>query len=109
MKSERLIFTKKEKRTKKERKVRKEKPVETAAAVEIQKGGLRQHFLDGFPPLLEKAVARTAPAFSQLPQARRRLTYQPIFKGSGYSLRPTIFCPKNGEHLRHSTVRSVHR
>jgi hypothetical protein len=34
------MFTKKEKRTKKER-----KPVETAAAVEIDKGGLRRFLL----------------------------------------------------------------
>jgi hypothetical protein len=37
----RPISTKKEKRSKKERKGR---PVETAAAVEIDKGGLRQYF-----------------------------------------------------------------
>jgi len=29
-------------------------------------GGLRQLFLDEFPRLLEKACAKTAPAFSQL-------------------------------------------
>ena len=45
---------KKEKRTKKERKLRKGKFVETAAAEEIGQGGLRQHFLDDFLPLLGK-------------------------------------------------------
>jgi len=40
--------------------------VETAAAVEIRSGGLRQLSLDEFPRLLEKACAKTAPAFSQL-------------------------------------------
>lgn len=80
------ISTKKEKSSKKERKIRKGKPVETATAMEIQIGGLRQHSLDGFPQLLEKAYAKNAPAFSQLPQARRRLTiYKPIFQGAAFT------------------------
>jgi hypothetical protein len=62
----RPTFTKKEKRTKKER-----KPVETAAAVEINKGGLRRLLLDDFHKLLEKASAQNAPAFSQFQQARQ--------------------------------------
>jgi len=57
--------TKKEKRTKKER-----KPVETAAAVEIDKGGLRRLLLDDFHKPLEKASAQNASAFSQFQQAR---------------------------------------
>jgi hypothetical protein len=44
----------------------KGRPVETAAAVEIDSGGLRQLFIDDFHPLLEKAYAQTAAAFSQL-------------------------------------------
>jgi hypothetical protein len=46
--------------------VRKEKPVETAAAVEIDNGGLRQLLLDDSHSLLEKAYAKTASALSQL-------------------------------------------
>ena len=42
--------------------------VETAAAVEINKGGLRQLLFDDFHKLLGKAVAKTAPAFPHLPQ-----------------------------------------
>ena len=37
-------------------------------------GGLRRHPIGGFPPLLEKASAQNALAFSQLQQVRRRLT-----------------------------------
>jgi len=37
-------------------------------------GGLRRHLIGGFPPLLEKASAQNALAFSQLQQVRRRLT-----------------------------------
>jgi len=40
--------------------------VETAAAVQIGQGSLRQYFLNRFPPPLEKACAKNAPAFSQL-------------------------------------------
>src|SRR5262249_21748721 len=56
----RSTSTKKEKRTKKER-----KPVESAAAVEIDKGGLRRLLLDDFHKPLENASA-----FSQFQQAR---------------------------------------
>jgi len=69
------ISTKKEKRTKKERKVRKGRPVETATAVEIRKRwAFGDIFLNGFPPLFEKASAQNALAFSQFQQVRRRLT-----------------------------------
>ena len=50
----------------------KGRPVETAAAVEIGSGGLRQLLLDDFHKLLGKASAKPAPAFPQLPQRRRR-------------------------------------
>jgi len=46
--------------------------VETAAAEEIQKSETFGGFLDGFPQLLGKAAAKTATAFPQLPQRRRR-------------------------------------
>lgn len=39
-----------------------------------ERRGLRRVSLDGFPPLFEKASANNAAAFSQLPQARRRLS-----------------------------------
>jgi hypothetical protein len=42
--------------------------VETAAADGNRKRKLSQHFLDDFHKLLGKAVAKTAPAFPQLPQ-----------------------------------------
>jgi len=51
-------FTKKEKRTKKER-----KPVETAAAVEIDKGGLRRLLLDDFHSRLKKPPHKTLRLF----------------------------------------------
>jgi hypothetical protein len=68
-----MKVAKKEKRSKKERKGR---PVETGAAVEIIKGGLRRLSLDDFHRCLEKPTQKNAPAFPQLPQARRRLTIQ---------------------------------
>jgi hypothetical protein len=37
--------------------------VETAAAVEIDQGGLRQHLLDDFHRRLKKAYAKNASAF----------------------------------------------
>ena len=46
--------------------------VETAAAVEIDKGGLRRYSLDDFPNVLGKAYAQNASAFPQFPQRRRR-------------------------------------
>jgi hypothetical protein len=57
-----------------EEKRRAARAVETAAAVEIDKGGLRRFFLDDFHELLGKASAKNAAAFPQLPQRRRRLT-----------------------------------
>jgi hypothetical protein len=47
--------------------------VENAAAVEINKGGLRQLLLDDFHKLLGKAFAKNASAFPHLPQPRLRL------------------------------------
>ena len=46
--------------------------METATAVEIDKGRLRQLLLDDFHQLFGKAFANTAPAFPPLPQRRRR-------------------------------------
>jgi hypothetical protein len=46
--------------------------METATAVEIDKGRLRQLLLDDFHKLFGKAFANTAPAFPPLPQRRRR-------------------------------------
>jgi hypothetical protein len=51
---------KKEKRSKKER---KQRPVETATAVEIGKGGLRQLLLDDFHRCLEKPAHKTLRLF----------------------------------------------
>ena len=55
-------FHKKEKEAKRKN-IRKGKPVETAAAVEIDKGGLRQLFLDDFHRCLKKTYAKNAAAF----------------------------------------------
>jgi len=52
----RIVNTKKEKRSKKER---KQRPVETAAALEIGKGGLRRLSLDDFHRCLEKSTHKT--------------------------------------------------
>jgi hypothetical protein len=46
--------------------------METATAVEIDKGRLRQLLPDDFHKLFGKAFAKTAPAFPPLPQRRRR-------------------------------------
>ncbi len=46
--------------------------METATAVEIDKGRLRQLLLDDFHKLFGKAFAKTAPALPPLPQRRRR-------------------------------------
>jgi len=54
------MSTKKEKRSKKERKGR---PVETAAAMEIEQGGLRQYLLDDFHGCLEKPPRRNRSGF----------------------------------------------
>ncbi len=66
----------------------------TATAVEIR---TRR----GFPQLLENSLGDSA--FSQLPQARRRLgdglNINP-FQRQRSTLRTGIFCPKNGEPLR---------
>jgi CRP-like cAMP-binding protein len=48
-----------------------ESAMETATAVEIDKGRLRQLLLDDFHQLFGKAFAKTAPAFPPLPQRRR--------------------------------------
>jgi len=47
--------------------------METATAVEIDKGRLRQLLPDDSHKLFGKAFAKTAPAFPPLPQRRRRL------------------------------------
>jgi hypothetical protein len=57
------------------RKRRAEGAVETATAVEIDKGGLRQLLLDDSHKLFGKAFAKTAPAFPPLPQRRRLLSF----------------------------------
>src|SRR4030095_7941295 len=49
-----------------------ESAMETATAVEIDKGRLRELLLDDFHKLFGKAFAKTAPAFPPLPQRRRR-------------------------------------
>jgi hypothetical protein len=48
-------------------KIEKGRPVETAAAVEIDSGGLRQLFLDDSHRCLKKPTQKPASAFSQLP------------------------------------------
>ena len=52
--SKEVGFGQRKKKNQKERNVRKGRPVETAAAVEIEKGGLRQHLLDDFHRCLKK-------------------------------------------------------
>jgi hypothetical protein len=47
--------------------------VENAAAVEIDKGGLRRLLVDDFHELLGKAFAKNASAFPHLPQPWRLL------------------------------------
>jgi hypothetical protein len=59
-------FHKKEKEAKRKN-MRKGRPVETAAAMEIDQGGLRRLFLDDFHSCLKKACAKTAPAFFTAP------------------------------------------
>ena len=56
-------------------KPRAESAVETATAVEIDKGGLRQLLLDDSHKLFGKAFAKTAPALPPLPQRRRPLSF----------------------------------
>ena len=58
-----LGFPQRKKKNQKERKARKERPVETAAAMEIDKGGLRRLLLDDFHKLLGKASAKTLRLF----------------------------------------------
>jgi hypothetical protein len=59
-------FHKKEKEAKRKN-MRKGKPVETAAAMEIDQGGLRRLLLDDFHRCLKKTCAKTAPAFFTVP------------------------------------------
>ena len=49
-----------------------ESAMETATAVEIDNGRLRQLLLDDFHKLFGKAFAKTAPALPPLPQRRLR-------------------------------------
>jgi hypothetical protein len=46
--------------------------VETAASMEIEKGGLRRFLLDDFHRCLEKPPQKTALAFPQFPQRSQR-------------------------------------
>jgi len=59
-------FHKKEKEAKRKNR-RKGETCGNCAAVEIDKGGLRQLFLDDFHRCLKKACAKTAPAFFTVP------------------------------------------
>jgi hypothetical protein len=92
-------FGQRKKKNQKERKVRKGRPVETAAAVEIDKGGLRQLLVDDFHRCLKKPTQEPLRLFHSYAQARRRLIYKPIFKRQRSTLIMLFFGPKNGEHL----------
>ena len=92
-------FGQRKKKKQKERKVRKGRPVETAAAVEIEKGGLRRLLLDDFHRCLKKPAQERLRLFHSYAQARRRLIYQPIFERQRSTLSMLFFGPKNGEHL----------
>ena len=73
--------------------------METAAAVEIDKGGLRQLLVDDFHRCLKKPTQEPLRLFHSYAQARRRLIYKPIFKRQRSTLSMLFFGPKNGEHL----------
>src|SRR2546428_12056575 len=94
-------FRQRKKKNQKERKVRKGRPVETAAAVEIEKGGLRQFLLDDFHRRLKKPAQERRQLFHSyhrpggdhhqqfyLFSQRQRSTLSMLFPG-----------PKNGEHV----------
>jgi hypothetical protein len=81
---------KKEKRSKKERKLRKGKPVETAAAVEIDKGGLRQLLLDDFHRFLKKSTHKTLRLFHSCPQARQSSTSFIYFSEAAIHLKHAV-------------------
>ena len=69
----RCLPTNREKEPIKTKKLRKRRPVETAAAVEIDSGGLRQLFLDDFHRCLKKPTQKRLRLFHSYAQARRRL------------------------------------
>ena len=95
-------FRQRKKKNQKERKVWKGRPVETAAAVEIEKGGLRQFLLDDFHRRLKKPAQERRQLFHSyhrpggdhhqhfyLFSQRQRSTLSMLFPG-----------PKNGEHVK---------
>jgi len=55
-------------RKKKEQKERKGRPVETAAAVEIEQGSLRQYSLDDFHRCLKKSAEKRRRLFHSYPR-----------------------------------------
>jgi hypothetical protein len=75
-------FHKKEKEVKRKN-IRKGKPVETAAAVEIDQGGLRRFFLDDFHNGLKKASAKTLQLFFTVPTGSATADNQPSAYGRG--------------------------
>ncbi len=95
---------KERKRTKKKERFGKGRPVETAAAVEIDKGGLRQLLVNDFHRCLKKPTQEPLRLFHSYAQARRRLIYKPIFKRQRSTLIMLFFGPKNGEHLTHGAI-----
>ena len=101
-------FQQRKKKDQKERKVRKGRPVETAAAMEIKKGGLRQLLLDDFHRCLKKPAQERLRLFHSYAQSRRRLIYKPIFERQRSTLSMLFFGPKNGEHLQ-ARHRQFHR
>jgi hypothetical protein len=92
-------FQKERKRSKKKEKFGRGRPVETDTAVEIIKGGLRRYSLYRFPPLLEKACAKNAPAFSQFHTGPTAVNLSTHFQWQRSTLRTAIFCLKDGEYL----------
>ena len=89
-------------------KVRKGRPVETAAAVEIDSGGLRQLFLDDFHRCLKKPTQKPLRLFHSYAQARRRLiNYKGKENGRDSYPRKCVSCLTEVIHFGNDVYSSV--
>jgi hypothetical protein len=88
-------------RKKKDQKERKQRPMETATAVEIEQGGLRQNLLDDFHRCLKKSAQTTLRLFHSYhrPDGGGYDNDSNVSKRLRSTLNKPVFGPKNGEPL----------
>ena len=88
---------------------KKGRPVETAAAVEIKQGGLRQHFLDDFHSCLKKSAEKRRRLFHSYhrPDDNGYIHNINFSERLRSTLSRSLFGPKNGEPLTSRTSSSI--